>query len=1284
MRISDQLDQMSPVELSAMLDRARVEGWTQLALFDEESWEGLSHNGQLDYLDHWPISRIAITPALTESQLAQISRMKSLTYLVIGGIRVGPDGAQLLANTLSLTQLDLHLCSVGNDGAKALATLPLLTTLTLAGDSIGGDGLRQLALLPGLINLSLKYTPIDADSGQIFSLFRNLRTLDLSMQFGLRKSGIEFLTHLPSLRRLALKENGLDDEHARLISTLSDLQELDLCENRIGLEGIRHLSKLTALERLDLGAIGLSDREAVALSEFARLQSLALGGTRLSVEGMRSISRMSSLKELDLRSCGVDDETAQVLASHSGLTNLNLSFNRIGDSGAAALGQIKGLKDLRLRDNRIGDDGAHGLAGLEHLEVLNLNSNRLGPSGATALAQLRRLTRLNLGGNRIGDDGATSLSSLRRLSFLDISGNSVGSAGFRAICDLSNLVSLDAHTNNISDDGIPSVPQLANLVRINLSDNQIGDVGVRGLGKLPNLKRIHLAGNIISEVGVVELRNLQKLTCLDLSNNLIKLTPKLIGTLETLKRLTELHLTKNPDFEVGGDLPAKNPLVVLDRLRSKLAGTSRPWREVKIALLGDGEVGKSMIRWRLSGLPDELPPRAQDRTRAWERRSMTFAVEAGGSVSEANAEDREITAHLFDFGGQSFLWGSHRLFLGIKRSLYTVVARADIPLEGSGNRVVHWIRMVAAMREETICAMAEDEFQRRLERDDPDLDRKKSAYVERRIKDLNLILPWPPVAVVITHSRTRVRAEFDAELNLLKVSLHEFARTFGEIPLQIVDIGDKVQGSESDVEEIRSLLHDILVESKAISELWTSTATPAFFSLRNALAERFPLKHAANRIDEQLVPWITVQEYLDDISRDMGDPELALAYLPELRDVGIIHWVGDVGEHLVGAGDRVRDLIFNPAWAAGPMCEILWHTGTQEIVGVFPRSDLIRALRKHMGVPAARSAFAHSDQRLLELMIASKLLFLADQREEPDPLYIIPDHLPLDRTVIDVGSYSWRWSPAFLADSAMPKLIGKLWEFRDGDQQNRNRFRLRYPALSTGVAQTARADLVQVGRHLLFRQLTGERKACEVLSHEVHRAVLKETLLGQPEQGGEVNLIATRESGTPPLELVSGNAATVDSALPLNTSQRAPEAWASKMCAAIAIIYPRLGTEADPIDQRRKIAILKEVAIALEAGISAPQPRHVGLVITLWWFTSGHESIPKVNGKGAARRRMQAIKWYLDWLRTVYKGGKWPEDAIRELTTIGGPVVDKQLEEASVDTAWTAANKVISRILGED
>ncbi len=279
---------------------------------------------------------------------------------------------------------------------------------------------------------------------------------------------------------------------------------------------------------------------------------------------------------------------------------------------------------------RLENDGFRALASLTSLTSLILWGTKIGDDGARALASLTNLTSLILGSNGIGDDGACALASLTSLTSLHLGGNDIGANGVRALASLKSLTSLNLEWNDIGDDGAPALASLTSLTSLNLNYSGIRADGARALLE-----------------AWVEAPTADRLQFLDLRDNgdLTALLPQ----------------------EVIDSRDAQAILAAYRRYRDgQRQKTLQPLNEAKLLVVGNEAVGKtSLIRYLV-----ENKPRNPN-----EPKTAGAAIREKIETKDWKADGSAVTLHVWDFGGQEIMHGTHRFFL-TERSIYLLVLEA--------------------------------------------------------------------------------------------------------------------------------------------------------------------------------------------------------------------------------------------------------------------------------------------------------------------------------------------------------------------------------------------------------------------------------------------------------------------------------------------------------------------------------------------------------------------------------------------------------------------------------
>jgi internalin A len=284
---------------------------------------------------------------------------------------------------------------------------------------------------------------------------------------------------------------------------------------------------------------------------------------------------------------------------------------------------------------------------LTWLKQLDLHNNHITqlPDWLGALIQLRQL---DLATNPI-EALPASLGHLTQLETLRM-GGAPSSAEQKALGQLESLRSLD-----LSRMGLTQVPdwvrRLRNLQFLLILDNDLTTLP-DWLGELTRLRFINAAINRLRALPASLLR---------------------------LKALEQLSLADNPELGLPPEILASaNPQRILDYyLRSAGPGASRqPLNEFKLVLVGRGGVGKTTLVHRL--LTDEY----QEFTRTAGIQISQWPMEIGGE---------RVRAHVWDFGGQEIMHGTHRFFM-TERALYLVLISGR---EGSEDPdAEYWLSMV--------------------------------------------------------------------------------------------------------------------------------------------------------------------------------------------------------------------------------------------------------------------------------------------------------------------------------------------------------------------------------------------------------------------------------------------------------------------------------------------------------------------------------------------------------------------------------------------------------------
>jgi small GTP-binding protein len=360
-------------------------------------------------------------------------------------------------------------------------------------------------------------------------------------------------------------------------------------------------------------------------------------------------------------------------AAAKGWEELDLSKRELS-SLPPEIWKLTGLKRLILHNNQI-TEIPEAIAALTSLTVLSLSRNQI-TEIPEAIAKLTSLSQLNLDNNQITVI-PEAIAKLTSLSRLDLSNNQIAVIP-EAIAALTSLSQLYLSNNQITV--IPeAIAKLTSLSKLVLSNNQI-TVIPEAIAKLTSLSKLNLGNNQITVIPEA-IAALTSLSVLDLDDNYIREIPEAIAA---LTKLEQLYLESNPIQNVPPEIIRKGwsenvwengePQVIFTYLKS---ATKHPLNELKILLVGEGDVGKTSLLNRLiqnTFNPNE-PKTPGINIQPWR-------------LPNSNSP---IRLNLWDFGGQRVMHSTHQFFL-TQRSLYILVL--DNRKNEAQNRIEYWLKLI--------------------------------------------------------------------------------------------------------------------------------------------------------------------------------------------------------------------------------------------------------------------------------------------------------------------------------------------------------------------------------------------------------------------------------------------------------------------------------------------------------------------------------------------------------------------------------------------------------------
>ncbi|BAL89268.1 hypothetical protein AMIS_40480 [Actinoplanes missouriensis 431] len=333
------------------------------------------------------------------------------------------------------------------------------------------------------------------------------------------------------------------------------------------------------------------------------------------------------------------------------------------------IGRIRHLKSLDIHNSSI-QALPPEIGELSDLEGINAHESRL-RTLPPEIGRLRKLERLDVQGCPL-EQLPEELWDCTSLQVLALGGR------FRqlppGIQKLGNLTRLDIEASCRLDwlpRGFSSLPRLTVLTLPPSADGTLPPQ----VFKLPNLARLTVVGggplHLSAEVG-----DLTRLRELDLTAVVVTDLPT---ELADLPHLHTLRLRPQALAEPLGDLYSRGLHALISYLRDE-GRDGVPLYEIKVLLVGEGEVGKSSLVDSFQGRPFITG------------RPTTHGIELSTlQLPHPELPDVDITLRFWDFGGQEVYRITHQFFFS-RRSLYLLVWK---PRQGQEeNAIEFWLRLI--------------------------------------------------------------------------------------------------------------------------------------------------------------------------------------------------------------------------------------------------------------------------------------------------------------------------------------------------------------------------------------------------------------------------------------------------------------------------------------------------------------------------------------------------------------------------------------------------------------
>jgi internalin A len=535
----------------------------------------------------------------------------------------------------------------------------------------------------------------EGDKNQIITLLPNLARLSNLRVLVLNNNPIQDLSplaRLGQLQKLSCDSTQVSD--LAPLAGLTNLQELSCDSTQVS--DLAPLAGLTNLQELYCNSTQVSDLAPLAGS--TNLQELNCGSTQVS--DLAPLAGLTNLQELNCYSTQVSD-----LSPLAGLTNLQrLSCGSTQVSDLAPLAGLTNLQELDCYSTQVSDLAP--LAGLTNLQELNCYSTQV--SDLSPLAGLLQLQHLYCYSTQVSD--LSPLAGLLQLKQLYCFSTQVSNVSpltgllelqlfdctFTMVRDLSPLTGLlqlkelFCGSTQVSD--LSPLSGLPQLQLLDCDSTQVSDLSP--LSRLPQLQLLDCGSTQVSDLSPLSrLHQLRQLDCnstqvSDLSpiQNLISqnnIPVKWQNSSDHYQEHTS-NWQERPAILVKdcplvcppAEVAQESPQAVLDYFE-ELGEDGRKLNEVKVVFLGDASSGKTSLVRRLMG---EHFNAKESQTHGIRIRQMPFVADDGD----------QVTAHLWDFGGQEMMHATHQFFLS-QRSVYVLLLNSR-----NDDQAEKWLKYAAS------------------------------------------------------------------------------------------------------------------------------------------------------------------------------------------------------------------------------------------------------------------------------------------------------------------------------------------------------------------------------------------------------------------------------------------------------------------------------------------------------------------------------------------------------------------------------------------------------------
>lgn len=381
------------------------------------------------------------------------------------------------------------------------------------------------------------------------------------------------------------------------------------------------------------------------------MQNIYLSSTE--VADLSPLSELPNLQEISFGDTKISDLSPLSGLLH--LENIILTLTQVRD--LKPLSNLVNLQYINFNNTQVED--LSPLSGMKNLQKIFMDETPV--TDLRPLSSLFDLRHVDLRGTRVED--LEPLSGLLNLRQLDLVNTRV-----KFLDPLSGLLKLNQlYLVNTPVEDLNPLFGLLSLEELYVDSTQVSDLSP--ISGLVSLKQIDLSNTMVSDLSpLIGLEKLSQITCRKtLVSDLIKNYPQ-------LKQGVSLDVRDCPLFIPPVEFSEKGTESIVeyfDQLNEEAASLN----EIKIILFGEGAAGKTSLVRRLQGEnfnPDE------GKTHGIRIRKEEFDI-----------DDEQVTARIWDFGGQETMHATHQFFLS-ERCIYVLVLngrQAD-----DRNRVEYWLK----------------------------------------------------------------------------------------------------------------------------------------------------------------------------------------------------------------------------------------------------------------------------------------------------------------------------------------------------------------------------------------------------------------------------------------------------------------------------------------------------------------------------------------------------------------------------------------------------------------